>query len=174
MKDTTCTGLPNHAVAAVGYTADYVLVKNSWGDQWGDQCFIKFARNHENCGLIQYSSYPKLVGTGTTDVSTSDPAASYTDTLNDESSSDDSGDNTNCVDLATNCYSWMCTDSEWTDRTKKYCQKTCSYCSSGACASGTVRCSVGVCRHEHRAYVQPLVSGGGVFKLHLFHLKNLS
>ena len=37
MKDTTCTGLPNHGVAAVGYTADYILVKNSWGDQWGEQ-----------------------------------------------------------------------------------------------------------------------------------------
>ena len=28
IKDTTCTGRPNHAVTAVGYTANYVLVKN--------------------------------------------------------------------------------------------------------------------------------------------------
>jgi len=151
MKDTTCSGSPNHAVAAVGYTADYVLVKNSWGDQWGDQGFIKFARNHGNCGLFEHSSYPKLVGTGTTDVSTSDPAASYTETSNDGSSSDDSnsGDNTNCADLAIDCESWMCSIPAYTDLMKEYCQKTCSHCSSGACASGTVRCSDGVCRHEH-------------------------
>lgn len=29
-----------HAVALVGYTKDYFIVRNSWGTQWGDQGFI--------------------------------------------------------------------------------------------------------------------------------------
>ncbi|XP_063692784.1 uncharacterized protein LOC134824740 [Bolinopsis microptera] len=33
-KDTTCKRYPNHAVTAVGYTKEYVLVKNSWGSRW--------------------------------------------------------------------------------------------------------------------------------------------
>merc|ERR1712176_1624557 len=33
-KDTTCNGRPNHAVTAVGYTPEFVLVKNSWGTDY--------------------------------------------------------------------------------------------------------------------------------------------
>jgi C1A family cysteine protease len=49
MRDDTCTGRINHGVTGVGYTANYVLVKNSWGAGWGDNGFVKFARNHGNC-----------------------------------------------------------------------------------------------------------------------------
>ena len=34
-RDESCRGWPNHAVTAVGYTKEYVLVKNSWGEYWG-------------------------------------------------------------------------------------------------------------------------------------------
>merc|ERR1712176_1069525 len=188
MKDTTCTGSPNHAVAAVGYTSTYVLVKNSWGKDWGDKGFVKFARNHGNCGLFQYSSYPSLESTGTKDSSASDPSS---ETPSDDESSSGGSSGSSCTDKAIDCDAWMCDWASLKSVMKDYCQKTCKYCNdtnNGACASGTVRCSDGVCRHEHmckhfspgtRCY-HP-IRGSGVdssfqlnfdvkyFKLHKFH-----
>ncbi|XP_046977839.1 cathepsin L-like isoform X5 [Vanessa cardui] len=54
----------NHAMLVVGYDTDeegveYWLVKNSWGTSWGDNGYIKMARNRDNnCGIASYASYP--------------------------------------------------------------------------------------------------------------------
>ena len=57
----------NHAVVLVGYgvTDDgimYWLAKNSWGENWGEQGYMRIRRMVEwpegMCGLAQYANYP--------------------------------------------------------------------------------------------------------------------
>ncbi|XP_073466596.1 cathepsin S-like [Aquarana catesbeiana] len=53
----------DHAVLIVGYGrengADYWLIKNSWGPGWGENGFMKLARNRGNqCGIADFGVYP--------------------------------------------------------------------------------------------------------------------
>jgi len=41
----------NHAILAVGYTAQYWIVKNSWGTSWGSGGYIFMARGKNLCGV---------------------------------------------------------------------------------------------------------------------------
>ena len=63
----------NHAVLATGYVLrargdSYVMFKNSWGANWGDNGYFKFKINNVRntpgpCNLVRYSRftlYPRL------------------------------------------------------------------------------------------------------------------
>jgi len=145
IQDNTCTGRPNHAVTAVGYTKSFILVKNSWGSSWGDKGFVKFARGYnERCALFKYSSFPKLELTGQTDTTPSDTATNYNPGKDeDDKPEPEPQPDPVCKDKATNCMPKHC---NYESIAEKYCKKTCNKCD---CPAGTIKCSDGICRHEH-------------------------
>lgn len=58
-----CSSIVNHAVLVVGYGVeneqDYWLIKNSHGESWGENGYLKLARNKQrHCGIGKYSIYP--------------------------------------------------------------------------------------------------------------------
>lgn len=67
--EPSCSSMQlDHGVLAVGYGVDenvtgkhnqYWLIKNSWSTKWGDNGYIKIARNrHNHCGVATAASYP--------------------------------------------------------------------------------------------------------------------
>ncbi|NXJ87170.1 CATK protein, partial [Trogon melanurus] len=63
--DPTCNPANiNHAVLAVGYGTQngipYWIVKNSWGEQWGNKGYALLARNLNTCGISNFASIPTM------------------------------------------------------------------------------------------------------------------
>ena len=144
LKDTTCHNWVNHAVTAVGYTEMYILLKNSWGTSWGDSGFVKMARNHDNCQLYTYSSYPKLEVTGVQDEGEDDAATDYNPAGDVVPTSGEV-----CRDdLKRGCVKGKCDKKGDKERYRGKCKLTCGICD---CPPGTSNCD-GVCKHEHMCH----------------------
>lgn len=59
--DPQCPDRINHAVTIVGYTPNAWIIKNSWGNQWGEQGFFHLARGKNRCGINTEIAYPIVV-----------------------------------------------------------------------------------------------------------------
>ena len=55
LDDTACSISLNHSVLAVGYTADYFIIMNSWGKNG----YIKIAYSKTGAGICGINSCPQ-------------------------------------------------------------------------------------------------------------------
>ena len=66
--DQCSTTKINHAVTVVGYGTQsgkpYWLIKNSWGDNWGDGGYVKIVRGKTACGIAQNCALTECSKTG--------------------------------------------------------------------------------------------------------------
>jgi hypothetical protein len=78
-NDKNCGTNIDHGVLLVGYGGDdeeqnYWIVKNSWGDSWGENGFIKIAKQSGSgtglCGIASSASYPTYTSSNSTNDST--------------------------------------------------------------------------------------------------------
>jgi len=72
LTDDSCgeRGQIDHGVLAVGFGTDsetnepYWMIKNSWGETWGENGYIRMSRNSKNewgmCAILKMASYPEV------------------------------------------------------------------------------------------------------------------
>jgi len=59
--DHQCSSdMVNHAMLVVGYTPTEWILKNWWGDSWGENGYMRLARNKNRCGVANYAAYVKV------------------------------------------------------------------------------------------------------------------
>ena len=159
--ESGCRGKrPNHAVTVVGYGStggqNYWRVRNSWGSQWGDGGYIRMSRDvSSNCGLADHVYRPVMQCTG-------DCNPPQFEEQEQEEFDDKDNSGTNCENVKSDryCgrYKRFCPKGAKYHRfMAKNCKKTCQFCDKGGedrgkCPPGTVRCSDGVCKHEHMCH----------------------
>ncbi|XP_068916845.1 cathepsin K isoform X2 [Tenebrio molitor] len=56
--DVACSpNVVNHAVLIVGYTKDAWILKNWWGNHWGEKGYMRLRRGRNRCGIANYAAY---------------------------------------------------------------------------------------------------------------------
>jgi len=93
-NDPLCSGIPanylNHAINLVGYGSengqDYYILRNSWDTDWGEDGYMKIARNKNMCNIASYVSYPNVLSnTASTTQASTTQASTRTTTPNSSS-----------------------------------------------------------------------------------------
>ncbi|XP_022915428.1 cathepsin 8 [Onthophagus taurus] len=56
--DQSCeSNTVNHAMLLVGYTKDAWILKNWWGNRWGENGYMRLKRNKNRCGIANFAAY---------------------------------------------------------------------------------------------------------------------
>ncbi|XP_039967728.1 procathepsin L-like [Bactrocera tryoni] len=55
--DSCSSDTVNHAMLVVGYTKHYWILKNWWGEMWGEDGYMRLRRGKNLCGIANYAAY---------------------------------------------------------------------------------------------------------------------
>ncbi|XP_043479492.1 procathepsin L-like [Leptopilina heterotoma] len=59
--DPSCSASDvNHAMLVVGYSPTYWILKNWWGSNWGENGYMRLAKNKNRCGIANYAGYARI------------------------------------------------------------------------------------------------------------------
>jgi len=105
----------NHAITVVGYGnsggQNYWLIKNSWGEDWGENGFMRLERDTGMCGIGEHLAVTKCGSNGST---STDPPQTTARPCVDKYG--------NCNDLTAYC------NDPYNPQIGKGCRKACGFC----------------------------------------------
>ncbi|KAI1712879.1 papain family cysteine protease domain-containing protein [Ditylenchus destructor] len=139
--DPECTENPVHAMLLVGYGTDpnygdYWLIKNSWDTTWGENGYMRLARNKGNhCGITVETAYPVVVDS---DDSTKDSSGDEESGSTDSTSDSSSEHSNNISDNQDTKQTWDSSDvDDWNQYVAKYMENVKKWNQKMANSDGT-------------------------------------